>query len=185
MRAPQEFFCVGSALYPRPIPYEICPEIRSTQCSISTCLKMCIFWKFRKMSKTSVVKGLFQQWLTNCDPKPWQIRCQSDYWDFKPKSIRFGVNLTILQNKELCRVAWSPKYSKSVSKNPKNEWMKIFFHGVFCICLQLRSAFEGVLRKSHKKSQLSSISCFVHFRNNFWPTPFLHFLAAGLIFQHF
>ena len=33
-------------------------------------LKMCIFWKFRKMSKSSVFKGLFQKWLTNCEPKP-------------------------------------------------------------------------------------------------------------------
>ena len=161
------------------------PKIMRTQCSISICLKMGIFWKVRKMSKTSVFQGFSRKWWKYDDPKPHQIRCRSDYWDFKPKSIRFGWNLIILQNKEWCRVAWSPKYSKSVSKNPKNEWMKIFFLGVFCICLQLRSAFEGVLRKSHKKSQLSSISCFVHFRNNFWPTPFLHFLAAGLIFQHF
>ena len=143
-RAPQEFFCVGSALYPRPIPYEICPEIRSTQCSISTCLKMCIFWKFRKMSKTSVVKGLFQQWLTNCDPKPWQIRCQSDYWDFKPKSIRFGVNLTILQNKEWCRVAWSPKYSKMSPKIQKmSEWI-YFSMGFFAFVYN-----SGVLSRGY------------------------------------
>ena len=111
-RAPQEFFCVGAALYPRPIPYEMWPKIMRTQCSISICLKMGLFWKVRKMSKTSVFQGFSRKWWKYDDPKPHQIRCRSDYWDFKPKSIRFGWNLIILQNKEWCRVAWSLKCFK-------------------------------------------------------------------------
>jgi hypothetical protein len=60
-RAPQEVFWVGSALYPRPIPYEICPEIRSTQCSISTCFEDVYILKISKYVENFRFQGFISK----------------------------------------------------------------------------------------------------------------------------
>mgnify|MGYP006978535516 CR=1 FL=1 len=170
----------GSALYPRPIPYEMWPKIMRTQCSISICLKMGIFWKVRKMSKTSVFQGFSRKWWKNDDPKPHQIRCRSDYWDFKPKSIRFGWNLIILQNKEWCRVAWSPKYSKMSPKIQKMSEWKYFSMGSFAFVYN-----SGVLSRGWQEVTTFVNFMFCAFSKQFLTTSFLYFLAAGLIFRLF
>ena len=155
------------------------------QCSISICLKMGIFWKVRKMSKTSVFQNFSRKWWKNVDPQPRQIRCRSDYWDFKPKSIRFGWNLIILQNKEWCRVAWSPKYSKNVSKNPK-KWVNenIFPWGLLHLSTT-QECFRGGIKKKWQEVTTFVNFMFCAFSKQFLTTSFLYFLAAGLIFRLF